>query len=558
MKKTFKIFFLVLLFLAVFALFGNVKANSISKILMYIYVDSAGTAHVTETWKCSASEGTEIYHPYYNLGNSQIQNFSVTEGNSTYETLSYWKTSGSLSSKAYKCGINRISNGVELCWGISKYGTHTYIAKYDITNFVSELSDGNQMIYWTLIPYDFSNSIGDVYIKIYTDFNMPQNIDVWGYGNTGYAYVYNGYIEMDSNGRLPSSNYLTILAKFPKGSFNTQNKLNNDFNYYYNMAQEGAQKRKEKPIDFGNIFIYLACISFFISFIGSIASSHITHTKFNLGIKKIELKNIKDYFRDIPCNNIFSAYYLAYTGGLLKNKTDLLGAIILKWIKEGIVTVDKNNKKTSIILSGTDTSKIVNNKELQLFNMLHAASKDGILESNEFKRWCKIHYNKILNWFDIIIAGEQNKLVNNGDIVLEKKKFLFFNTSIYNFQTDLTEKLVHIAGLKKFLLDYTLIEDREAIEVHLFEEYLIYAQMLGIAKQVAKQFNDLYPNVMEESCYSSYDDLILVNTWCASSMTTASSAKFKADNYSSGGGGYSSSGGGGGSFGGGGGGGGFR
>ena len=26
------------------------------------------------------------------------------------------------------------------------------------------------MIYWTLIPYDFSNPIGSVYIKIYTDF----------------------------------------------------------------------------------------------------------------------------------------------------------------------------------------------------------------------------------------------------------------------------------------------------------------------------------------------------------------------------------------------------
>ena len=59
------------------------------------------------------------------------------------------------------------------------------------------------MIYWTLIPYEFSNSIGQVYIKIHTDFKIADTIDVWGYGNYGgTAYVYNGYIEMQSDGRL--------------------------------------------------------------------------------------------------------------------------------------------------------------------------------------------------------------------------------------------------------------------------------------------------------------------------------------------------------------------
>ena len=56
MKKTLKTLLLTLLFLIALALFSNVKANSISKIYMDIYVDSYGTAHVTESWKCSASK----------------------------------------------------------------------------------------------------------------------------------------------------------------------------------------------------------------------------------------------------------------------------------------------------------------------------------------------------------------------------------------------------------------------------------------------------------------------------------------------------------------------
>ena len=295
MKKTLKTFLITILFFVALALFSNVKANSIKSISMTIYVDNSGTAHVTETWKCSASKGTEVYHPYYNLGNSKIQNLVVSDETQTYDTLSSWKTSGSLSSKAYKCGINKISNGVELCWGISKYGSHTYTVKYNITNFVSELSDGNQMIYWTLIPYDFSNTIGNVYIKIHTTFNMTNTVNVWGYGNKGTAYVSDGCIQMNSNGKLPSSNYMTILAKFPKGTFNATNKLNHDFNYYFNMSQEGAQKNSKtnttniyliKNIILNIMPLLLRIIIPIVLILLVSIQSRKSKASFNLGIKK--------------------------------------------------------------------------------------------------------------------------------------------------------------------------------------------------------------------------------------------------------------------------------
>ena len=194
-----KIFYRILFFTLVFLCFifvSNVQANSISSINMDIYVDNNGNAYVTEVWNCNVTQGTESYHPYYNLGNSKISNLSVTEYVRTYITLSSWNTSASFDSKAYKCGINKISNGLELCWGISNYGNHSYTVKYTITNFVSELTD-SQMIYWTLIPYDFSTPIGKAYIKIYSDFDYDFETPVWGYGNyVGTCYVYDGYIEM--------------------------------------------------------------------------------------------------------------------------------------------------------------------------------------------------------------------------------------------------------------------------------------------------------------------------------------------------------------------------
>lgn len=229
MKKTIKIFLLTIFSLILLSLFPKVEANSINSISMDIAIDDNGNASVTEIWKCKTSQGTEVYHPYYNLGNSEISNLTVSENGTKYTTLSTWNTSGTLSDKAYKCGINRLSNGVELCWGISNYSSHTYTIKYNISNFVSELSD-SQMIYWTLIPYNFSNSIGNVYIKIHSNFNIPDSVGVWGYGNYGgTAYVYDGYIEMQSDGNLATDEYMTILVQFPLESFNCNNKL--DYNF---------------------------------------------------------------------------------------------------------------------------------------------------------------------------------------------------------------------------------------------------------------------------------------------------------------------------------------
>lgn len=575
MKKTLKIFLIFIFALILFSLGKCVEANSIQKISMDIFIDNNGDAQVTETWNCKVTQGTEVYHPYYNLGNSKIKNLSVTDGNTKYTTLSSWNTSGTLSSKANKCGINKISNGVELCWGISKYGSHIYTAKYTITNFVSELTD-SQMIYWTLIPYDFSTSIGQVYIKIHTNFNISNTTDVWGYGNYGgTAYVYNGYIEMQSDGTLSTNEYMTILVKFPTGTFNTTNKLNHNFYYYFDMAEEGATKYVDFNDSENNDFYFIGlkyAIVYLIGIIGIFIIVFIiekvkTNSSFNFGTEGKNIPKDVSYFRDIPCKkDIFRAYYIGYQYGLLKNKTDILGAIILKWLKDSLITIQQKEigmifkkENTVVVLKDVNPESLTDEMEKQLFKMLYEASKDGYLENKEFEKWCSKSYSEILSWFDDIIERERIKLVKEGLITLEIKTTLkIFKKAVYTATPELKQEAIELAGLKRYLNEYTLIKDRQAIEVQLFEEYLIYAQIMGIAKKVAKEFKDLYPEIIEQSNFSSYDNIIFIHMCATHGIREANSAKSRAESYSSGGGGFSSGGGGGGSFGGGGGGGGFR
>ena len=571
MKKTIKIFLLTIFSLILLSLFPKVEANSINSISMDIAIDDNGNASVTEIWKCKTSQGTEVYHPYYNLGNSEISNLTVSENGTKYTTLSTWNTSGTLSDKAYKCGINRLSNGVELCWGISTYGSHTYTIKYNISNFVSELSD-SQMIYWTLIPYDFSNSIGNVYIKIHSNFNIPDSVGVWGYGNYGgTAYVYDGYIEMQSDSSLASSEYMTILVQFPKNTFNTSNSIKHDFEYYHDMAEEGSKKYNEKSNSvLANVIgvliaIFQMLIIFFIIIL--LIKQSLEKEKLKLGKDgKVKTKKV-EYFRDIPCKkDIFRAYYIGYIYGILRNKTDLLGAIILKWMHETFVRIEQRGKNKIfkkedivIILKEADQGKITNRLEKEIFEMLYEASKDGVLESKELEKWANNKYSKLLHWFDEVLEDQKDKLVDEGLIKYEEKThFKILKTKEYIVTPELRQEAIELAGLKKYLKEYTLIKDREAIEITVFEEYLMFAQLMGIAKEVAKEFKDLYPEIIKQSNFDSYDNIILINSWASRGVSYATTAKSRAENYSSGGGGFSSGGGGGGSFGGGGGGGGFR
>ena len=168
-----------IIFLIVLLLIPNIiLANEIYNIDMNIYVDNNGTAHVIEEWQTNLNEGTEGYKPYYNLGTSEITNFKVKINGEDYTYNDNYNINGSFSDKKYQNGYNYINNGVELCFGITKYGKNTYTLSYDISNFVVNTSDGYQMIYWTLFPYDYKPNPERVYIKIYSDFKYSDTLDV--------------------------------------------------------------------------------------------------------------------------------------------------------------------------------------------------------------------------------------------------------------------------------------------------------------------------------------------------------------------------------------------
>ena len=72
--------------------------------------------------------------------------------------------------------------------------------------------------------------------------------------------------------------------------------------------------------------------------------------------------------------------------------------------------------------------------------------------------------------------------------ITKKKK----SRQIYTMKSKLHEQTQRLQGLKKFLEDMTLMDEKKAIEVHLWNEYLIFAELFGNADKVAKQFREFH------------------------------------------------------------------
>ena len=559
-----KIKYLLLVIFSFFIIF-NVSAEDIRSIKIDINVDRSGTAHVTENWEVYINNNddlTEMYKPYYNYGNSEFLNFKVSLNNREYTFDEFWDIDEDFEYKKYKNGFNEgEKEALELCWGISEKGvTNNYVISYDITNFVAGLDDAD-MVYWNLVPENLSDEPEEVYIKIYSDFRYSDTLDVWGYGKYGApCYVYDGYIEMSSEGTLESDEYMTILVKYPKGTFNTDNNvLDNSFDYYLDMANDGATSYSDEKMSFIDVIFDLFPVIIFIivAVFASFKKSKITVTgnkkiKFLKGTKK--LPNEVNYFRDIPCNkDIYFAYWISKTYKLNKSDTDLLGAILLKWINEGKIEIQKVAKEgifkkdeSKIILKPNLTFDLL--LERELYSMMYEASIDGILEAKEFKRWANDNYTEIFSWFKRVLDYYTEEISKAG--LLNKLSNYKYETTI-----DMYNYAVILKGFKKFLLDFSRIYEKNPIEVHLWKEYLIMAQILGLATKVAKDFKDIYPDMISDEYISDLDFVYFVSY---TGINSASTAKSRAESYNSGGGGFSSGGGGMGSFGGGFGGGGAR
>lgn len=568
------------IFLALFLLFPSAaSAQSILELDTNATIMENGDLKIDQTWKVDSNKGTELYVPMQYLNHMEIRDFTVSDSTGrTYETLSSWDPSASLEEKAYKCGINHTSDGIELCFGLSGYGERTYYVSYVYENAVQSFPDKDAFnIRFVNDQMNPAPQKAKVTIKLPGTTLTDQNARIWAFGYHGTINFVNGEIVAEADSELHSSNYMTVMVALEKGiihptytgtgTFEDMKKeafIGSDYTDDNDGAPGEAMKSSSGDDEdlngltiLGGIllvflkYVFVAMPIIVILWLVAIANNG-RHK-----IKPLRKVNDVNYFRDVPLAGRIDLIKLFASCKYSIPQAQLLAAYMMSWIQQGaLVPMDLDVKKGFIFkrTKRTLALQVVKNPtfyskpEDRLWHYIQsAAGENGLLEENELQQYAEKYpssFRSIMSSF----TPESCKECEGYGYLTNPGKRLFGPMAV---MTETGQKIYeNVLGFRKYLKDFTLLDERDIPDVYLWEGYLVAAVLFGVGEKVLERMEKINPQApIFQASTSTYSTLDIIATTSVLSEATVYASEPKSS--SSGSGGSSSSGGGGGSSGGG-------
>ena len=442
-----------------------------------------GDARITETRQMSIdAEGTECYIGIGVPEGSEVQDLQVTdETGLAYENVGRWDIDQSRRWKAGKCGIVAKHGGYELCWGLGDSGERTYVTSYTYTNLIHAHPDADAIRH-VFLDADVSPKPDEAHVTIEAEDSVAlteENSGVWGFRFGGELGFDGGKIVAYNTEPFGRSGALYVMCRFDKGLFEPAVSDEDTFEHKKEQAFEGSDYvgGDDEWTTSDTITLLALAVGFFIvPILGGIW--------YFVYVWRARKKVNKDllWFRDIPmdgnlqqANDVLNAYKYFNT-----DYNNLLSACILKLINMGAISIEKRGegeksgkvKDMFVIheLPDTGDQPLLLRKIHTIFK--NAAGDDTVLEPRELKNFMRNSHNESIT----------DSFINT----------LHTKTGISNYK-DRLDEVRQVFGLKKFLKEFSLLDERHVDEVSLWKDYMIYATLFGIADQVIKDMKKINP-----------------------------------------------------------------
>lgn len=456
----------------------------------------------------------------------------------------------------------RNSNGqYEIAWGINEEsGEKTYKIEYTVIGAIKNYADCSEL-YWQFIGKNFQMDVNEIsgIIRLERSAELKEDIRAWAHGPINGNINIDSTNQVSFGVEFfDSGNFLEVRMALPNELFtknnNTSQKavINQIIEEETKWAQETNKIREEKVRE-QQIMNFMAIV-FLIC--GSVYSIIKIKRSYNILIKNQSIKLPKEieYYRDIPDENVTPAQEaLVYYFNKLDFKSifpKILSSTMLNLCLKGYLKFENDiNERNKIeirvhILEGTKT--LAKDEEI-IFNFLKRINKNSFT-MKEMERYAKAHYERFYKVIDEVEnevkeANDKNKnynrklneigkkykgsifvsifwifitfilshiIISNSIIsVLMVWTFIIINLVqiIYSIKVSkrlitLTEKGLEekekLNGLKRFLEDFSMIDDKKVPELILWEGYLVYATLFGVADKVLKQLRIVYPQIAED------------------------------------------------------------
>lgn len=496
-----------------------------------------GSADIVEMWDMTVHEGTEMYLVRQNLGDIAISDFQVSDENGKYYYVGKWDVDKSLSQKAGRCGVVYTDKGCELCWGLGSYGHHTWRVSYTMTNVVKSLNDYD-CLHMQFVSPGINQVPSDVSLRI----TLPgavlsqENAAIWGFGYEGDIVFTEGGVSAHSS-VFDSRSSMIVLMRLDKGMVTSPSVSDRTFDEVRERAFKGSSYANDGDDDFVMFVMAVLSLLFLAVVMWIIIRSIRNERERMTGYRS--LKDIS-WSREVPFGgNLLESNYVFGKLYGVRDAGSVTSALILRMIQHGVLLVGKDGRKEGkVVISFNDNADFSALPECckGLFTILkEAAGKDHVLQDKEFSRWSASSESrrKTLNaWIDSVGDEGRRALVSDG-----------YMSPAGKWKEAVRPQGERLVGFRKFLKDFTILSERVSADVNVWNDYLVYAAMFGIADKVAKELGDINPQLFEQTVYGDYTTayyVVRMSQRLSSSLIAASVAYKSA----TGGGGSSSFGGG--------------
>ena len=532
------------------------KYQKMNELGYAVSLNEDGSMNVTETWDIYVKNTGTLFRTFDNSEEYPISDVNVVD-------LTKNQNLNNMNRYAYDVpegnyyGTERGFNQFEIAWGTGKKsskGNVRYQISYKVSNVITSYNDC-QEFYWKFL--NSSNDIGcekiTGTIKLYKPVSNIENLKVWGHGEI------NGTIERASEDtiRFDINNFnartmLEIRSVVTEKIFNTS-RINskNALNDILEEEKYLADKTNEEITLRKNTILIILLVEGIILLYGLFK---IIIKIVNKGNENFNYRGI-EYFRDIPRENNSTPGEALYLYNLFnyKNKNkSLIAAYILDLCVKGYLSIQEENKDMYItILKQPDSLKEdeksvydlirqvamgnnkVNIKDINKFskkdklsyevctksimdNIEHNLRKENLIE-RDMEALRKSEKREHILTIAMVISLITSFALNITSILLFIPVILFIIELIvlYNLRLKLnkyklTQNGVYEAeewnGLRNYLKDYSLLEEKNVFDIILWEKYLVYATALGISKELINQLREKYPDLFTEKYWANTDN----------------------------------------------------
>ena len=414
-----------------------------------------------------------------------------------------------------------------------------FIFRYNLTRGVTVYRDIAQLNR-KMVGKDWQNSIGNISVTV----NLPENVkkdDIYAFGHgplTGNIEILDGKsVRYTLNDYRPGE-FLEVNLLFPKNiltSFNpllmkNKSALKEILDMEGKLAKEANDARKRAIIGFylGRVVLVLAVAwwLFLVVFI------------YLKNSKRYKVENeYGEYFRELPDDYSPSIAGTLVSRNLYPSGRELF-AMLLDLVRKGHLKLEEGEKTTTLILQ--ESSKPLSEEEKFILNWYIRELGDGekiVLESVEasikgrggakefnrnYERWRTIVYSDMLE--KNLKMDKRDKFSTSLGIFTGIAYFIGGGMLVVYFQSELFILMILLGfillpytfsrkraslekekaisrweAFKKFLVDYSNLEEAKLASIELWEHYFVYAVALGVAEKVAKGYSKIMSKKGEES-----------------------------------------------------------